>query len=323
MLKTRFTELLNVDYPIECGCMMHISDAEFVASCANAGIFTCLASGMYTTEEQLGREISRIKNLTDKPFGINISLFPGLVPLGVEQCLQVISECGVRVVETSGGNPTPHRSIIKEKGFLHIHKCARVRDAVKAESVGVDMVAVVGTECGGHPSKEDVGSLVLIPAVAEKIHIPLIAGGGFCDGKSLVAALALGADAVVMGTRFLLTEESRIHPFIKENLIQAREADTVVIQKSIGSPKRVHRNRLAEKVLEMERDGATLEALLPLISGTRAKEAWFRGSDEAVFSCGQAVGRVKMVQSIRDVTKQIMSEAVHIIDRLHSIKKSS
>lgn len=309
MFKTRFTELLGVEYPIQCGTMMHVSNAEFVAANANAGIFACLASAMFPSEEALVDEIKRVKDLTDKTFGVNISLFPALLPIPVERTLDIVAQQRVRIIETAGRNPEPYMKRIKERNFLHIHKCARVRDAVKAEKLGVDIVAVVGTECGGHPSMEDVTSLVLIPSVADRIRIPLIAGGGFCDGRTLLAALALGADAMLVGTRFLNTLECRIHPKIKESLIKAQETDTVVIQRSIGSAIRVLKNTWADKVLEMERKGASREELMPLISGKRAGDAWIHGGDDAVFACGQVVGRTIETLSIKDLVSKIMSEA--------------
>jgi nitronate monooxygenase len=289
--------------------MMHVSNAEFVAANANAGIFTCLASAMFPREQELVDEIKKVKDLTDKPFGVNISLFPALLPRPVEQTLDTAAQQEVGVIETAGGSPEPYRERIRGTGFLHIHKCARERDAVKAEKLGADIVAVVGTECGGHPSMEDVTSLVLIPTVADRIRIPLVAGGGFCDGRSLVAALALGADAMLAGTRFLNSLECRIHAKMKERLIQAKETDTVVIQRSIGSARRVLKNAWAEKVLAMERKGATREELARLISGKRAGHAWLHGEDDAVFACGQVVGRTKETLSIKDLVEKIMSEA--------------
>ncbi|NQU03510.1 MAG: nitronate monooxygenase [Syntrophaceae bacterium] len=320
MFKTRFTELLGVEYPIQCGSMMYISDADFVAANANAGVFSCLISAMFPAEKELVDELKKLRDLTDRPFGVNISLFPGLLPMPVERYLDILAQQEIRFVETAGRSPEPYRKKIRESGFFHIHKCARVRDAVKAESLGVDMVAVVGTECGGHPSMEDVTSLVLIPEVADRISIPLVAGGGFCDGRSLVAALSLGADGVLMGTRFLNTPECRIHPALKEKLIQARETDTVVIQRSIGSATRVLKNNWAEKILEMEKKGTTLEELLPYIGGKRAEHAWIHGEEDAVFSCGQVVGRTRESLPIKDLVAKIMSEAEEASQRIWKVR---
>jgi NAD(P)H-dependent flavin oxidoreductase YrpB (nitropropane dioxygenase family) len=203
LFKTRFTELLGIQYPIQCGTMMYINDADFVAAGANAGIFSCLASAMFSNEKELSDEIKKLKDLTDRPFGVNVSLFPGLLPMPVERYLDVVAKRGGQVIETAGRSPEPYLKMIRDRGFLHIHKCARLRDAVKSASMGVDAVSLVGTECGGHPSMEDVTSLILVPEAAGLISVPLIAGGGFCDGRTLVAAIAMGADAAVMGPRFI------------------------------------------------------------------------------------------------------------------------
>jgi len=316
MFKTRFTELLGVAYPVQCGTMMHISNADFVAANANAGIFSCLASAMFPSKEKLEDEIKRTKDLTDKPFGVNISLFPGLLPMPIEKVLDIVAEQTVGIIETAGNNPAPYMEKIRENGFFHIHKCARVRDAVKAEALGVHMVAVVGSECGGHPSMEDVTTLVLIPEAADRISIPIIAGGGFYDGRGLVAARTLGADAVLMGTRFLNTKECRVHHTFKEKMIQARDTDTVVVQQSIGSAVRVRRNEWSEKVLEMEKKGATLEELMPFISGKRTGKAWLNGSDDAIFACGQVVGRIKDIPTIKELGERIIFEAEEASQRL-------
>jgi NAD(P)H-dependent flavin oxidoreductase YrpB (nitropropane dioxygenase family) len=320
MFKTRFSELLGVQYPIQCGTMMFISNADFVAACANAGIFTCLASAMFPSEEELVAEIRRLKNLTDKPFGINISLFPGLLPMPVEECLDIAAREGIRILETAGNNPAPYRQQIKDHKFLHLHKCARIRDAVKAEAIGVDLVALVGTECGGHPSMEDVTSLVMIPEAADRLRIPLVAGGGFCDGKTLVAALALGAEGALMGTRFLNTVEAGIHPQHKEKFIRAQETDTVVIQKSIGSATRVLKNPWAEHILDLEKKQTPLEELLPVITGRRTAVAWRDGGEDAVFACGQVVGRTRETIPVKNLVERIMTQAEEVSQKIWQIR---
>jgi NAD(P)H-dependent flavin oxidoreductase YrpB (nitropropane dioxygenase family) len=322
MFKTRFTEMLGVKYPIQCGTMMFISNADFVAACANAGIFSCLASAMFPSEEKLTAEIRRLKGLTDQPFGVNISLFPGLLPMSVEECLDIAVKEKVRILETAGNNPAPYRAKIKELGFIHLHKCARLRDVVKAQALGVDLVALVGTECGGHPSMEDVTSMILIPEAANRLQIPLVAGGGFCDGKTLVAALAMGAEGVLMGTRFLNTLECGIHNSHKEKFLQAQETDTVVIQRSIGSATRVLKNAWAEHVLDLEKKETPLEELLPVISGKRTASAWTNGGEEAVIACGQVVGRTKETLSVKDLVDRIMSEAQEVSERVWKIRNT-
>jgi nitronate monooxygenase len=321
LFKTKFTELLGIEYPIQCGSMMHISNAEFVAANANAGIFSCLASAMFRTKEELTDELKKLKDLTEKPVGVNVSLLPGFLPMPVERYIEICHKQGIGIIETAGHSPEPYRPMLIAGGFLHIHKCARVRDAVKAETLGVDMISVVGAECGGHPSEEDVTSLILIPQVADRITVPLIAGGGFSDGRTLVVALALGADGVLMGTRFLSTSECRIHPLIKKKLLQAKATDTILIQRSIGSTRRVLKNDWAKKILEMESKGISLEQLLPYISGSRTEYAWIHGEEDAIFPCGQVVGRIKEILSIKDVIASIMSEAEESIQKVWSAHK--
>jgi nitronate monooxygenase len=254
--------------------------------------------------------------MTDKPFGVNLSLFPGLLPMPVEGYLDLFEEEGIRIIETAGRSPEPYRPRIKEAGFIHIHKCARVRDAIKAEKLGCDIVAAVGTECGGHPSMEDVTSLILLPKIADSISIPFIAGGGFCDGRGLVIALSMGADAVLMGTRFISTNECRVHPKHKQNIIEAGESDTVVIQRSIGSATRVLKNEWAEKILEMEAKGSSLEELMPLIGGHRGARAWISGEEDAPFGCGQVIGRIKENLSVKDLVSEIAKEAEDVYEKI-------
>lgn len=309
MFNTEFTKLLGVEHPIQCGTMLHISTAEFVGACANAGIFACLGSAMSPDEKTLVDELNKLKGLTDKPFGVNVSLFPGHDARSVDVTLDILAREGIKIIETAGRSPEPHLEKIRQNGAIHIHKCARLRDAVKVDKLGVDMITVVGSECGGHPGMEDISTLVLISEVAEKISKPLIAGGGFCDGKGLVAAMALGAEGIIMGSRFLNTNECRIHKDIKNLLLNAGLTDTMVIQKSIGSPVRVLKNKWAEKILEMEETSASFEELLPLISGQLSGKAWTDGGEDAVFPVGQVVGRVVENLSIKDLVNEIMTGA--------------
>ncbi len=320
MLKTRFTEMLGVEYPIQCGTMMHISNADLVVACADAGIFACLASAMFPDEKQLVDELNKIREQTEKPFGVNVSLFPGHDARTVSVTLDILARENIKIIETAGRNPEPHLEKIRKKGAVHIHKCARLRDAVKVDRMGVDIITVVGAECGGHPGMEDVSTLVLIPEVAASIRAPLVAGGGFLDGGGLVAALAMGAEAVVMGTRFLATKECRIHDDFKESLKKIALTDTMVVQKSIGSPVRVIRNKWSEKVLALEEKGATLEELLPLLSGQLSGEAWMNGGEDAVFPCGQVAGRIKEILSIKDLVSGIMTEAEETIERIQGLR---
>ena len=221
MLETKMTEMLGVKYPIQCGTMHGLTTAEVVAPVAEAGCFCCLPASYYESKEELLEEVEKVRDRTDQPFGINVALFPELNPtFTAEERIDWVIESGVKILETAGRSPEPQRKQISDAGLIHIHKCARVRDAVKAEKVGVDIVSIVGTECGGHPSMEEVGFIVLIPAAIDAISVPLIAGGGICDGRSVIAALALGAAGVNIGTRFMATKDFPIHREFKDKLIE-------------------------------------------------------------------------------------------------------
>ena len=311
--------MLGVKHPLQVGTMMHLSNADFVAACANAGAFACMASAMFPDEATLRNELARLKDLTDKPFGVNVSLFPGHDARSVDVTLDILAELGVKIIETAGRSPQPHLEKIRQNGATHIHKCARLRDAIKVDSLGVDIISVVGAECGGHPGMEDISTLVLIPEVAASIKAPLFAGGGFCDGKTLMAGLAMGAEGVIMGSRFLNTDECRIHASTKERFIKAGLTDTMVIQRSIHSPVRVLTNEWAMSIKTMEERGATLEELLPKLSGQRSADSWMTGGDDAIFPCGQVIGRVKETLSIKSLVDKIMSEATEVQKRLAAI----
>ncbi|MBW2061267.1 MAG: nitronate monooxygenase [Deltaproteobacteria bacterium] len=317
MLKTRLTELLGIEYPIQCGTMQGITRAELVSAVANAGGFSCIPAATFPEEEELLDEIKKTKDMTDKPFGVNVSLFPALMPRPAEELIDTVIESGVKIIETAGRNPQPYREQIADAGLIHIHKCARVRDAVKVDRLGVDAVSIVGTECGGHPSMEGVTSLVLIPQAVDGTEKPLIAGGGFSDGRSLVVALALGAEGVNMGTRFMGTKECTVPDAVKQKMIESPETSTVIVMQSLGNPSRVLRNAWAEKILEMENRGASFEELAPLISGEAGRTGWLQGDlDKGLFSVGQVVGRIHDIPSVAELMQAIVSEAMEVKERL-------
>ena len=319
MFKTRMTELLGVKYPIQCGTMMNLSDAELVAACANAGIFACIASANYPDEKSLIDELNKLKGMTDQPFGVNVSLFPGNDARTVDVTLDILASENIKIIETAGRSPLTHLEKIRQNNPIHIHKCARLKDAIKVEQLGVDMVTVVGTECGGHPGMEDVSSMVLIPEATSHVKIPLIAGGGFSDGKGLVAALAMGADGIIIGSRFLNVTECKVSDTLKQAMIDASLTDTTIIQRSIGSPMRVLDNNWAREIIEMEAQGATLQELLPKLSSKVTKEAWSTGDADAVFPCGQVIGRIKETIPIQELVDQIISDAKGIAKQIYSI----
>ena len=285
---------------------------------AAAGGLGILASTTFETKEELREEIRKTKSLTDKPFGVNLNLFPMMRPRSVEEDIDLFIDEGVGIVESSGASPEPYVPRLKEAGVKIIHKVPAVRFAQKAESVGVDAVTIVGFECAGHPGMDDVTSLILVPLTADAVKIPVVAGGGFCDARSFVAALALGADGVMMGTRFVATHECIAHPKIKEWLAKAKETDTTLIDRSLGLPMRVVKNKPAEKALEMDKRGASLEELLTVISGELGRKAWMEGDiDAGVVSLGMAVGRIHEIASVKKIISDIIEEAKAICKRLN------
>lgn len=329
MLETEVTDLLGIEYPIIQGGMVPVSEAELAAAVSEAGGFGIMASPNFPTPEDLREEIQKAKELTDKPIGVNISLYPASTPLPNEEYIEVCVDEGIAAVETSGvRSPEKFVDTLKDGGVKLIHKVAEVRHAEKAEEIGADAVGIVGVECGGHPGLNNLTTMVLTPLVADAVDIPVISGGGIRDGRSLVAALALGADGVVMGTRFLATEECNIHPDFKQRLVDADESETELIMKCIDMNTRVIKNEVAEEVLEkeekLEQEDASfeerLEELLPLISGEKSEEVFHEGKlDNGIASCGQAVGSIDEILSVEELIEKILAEAEDTIDRLGSL----
>ena len=317
MFKTRITELLGIEYPIIQGGMVHLSRPKLVAAVSNAGGLGIITSADNDTKEKLRDELREVKSLTDKPFGVNINLAPAARPVNTEEYIEVVIEEGVRVVETSGRSPEPYMKQLKDGKVVVIHKApGGVRFAETAELIGCDAVSIIGFECGGHPGPDDTGSLVLLPATVAAVKIPVVAGGGFSDAGGFVAALALGADGILMGTRFMATKECPAHPKFKEWLLSARETDTLITQRSIRAPARGLKNEPALKVLEMERRGATLEELLTVTSGQNSTRVYFEGDLEAgIAECGQVVGNIHDIPSVKDVIDGIITGAREIIQK--------
>lgn len=321
MFKTRITELFGIKYPIIAGGMQTLSRAELVAAVGEAGGIGFITASTFEDVEDLRKEIRKTRELTDKPFGVNINLFPSSRPTFTEEKAQVCAEEKVHAVETSGRSPAAIMPILKSAGIIVMHKCARSRDAASVQKAGIDAVTIVGYECGGHPSMDEIGTFVLLPRTRELVSLPLVAGGGIATAAGLVGALALGADGVMMGTRFMATTECIAHPAFKEWMIQATETDTAFIQKSINNPSRVIKNSVSTQVLTLESRGATLEELMPLISGMRGRNVFAEGDMEAgVAACGQAVGLIHEVKSVKGVIDEIMEGASLLVDKLAAIK---
>lgn len=315
--KTRVTELLGVEHPLIMGTMQGQSNAELVAAAANAGAFACIASTMYNTSQALREEIRKAKSLTDKPFGVNINLFPMIRPQNTDEYIDAVLEEGVNVIETAGRSPEELVDHIKKGNAKLMHKCARLRDARKAESLGADLVEIVGFECGGHPSREGIGGLVLIPQVVDAVQIPVIAGGGLADARGFVAALALGAEGVLMGTRFLASRESLLHLNLKSRLVDVMSTESTLVLGTIGDPIRVLRTELVSKVQELEEKGATLEDLLPLVAGEKSREAMSAGDvDNSLLPCGQVVGMIRDISTVKELIDSIIDGAIAVQERL-------
>jgi NAD(P)H-dependent flavin oxidoreductase YrpB (nitropropane dioxygenase family) len=318
MFRTRITKLLGIEYPIVGGTMMWISTPEFVAAVSNGGGLGVLASVMYESREAFAAAIDRVYDLTDKPFAININLFPISRPVDNQQYLDVAIEKGVSIVETSGHSaPEDLCSRFKEAGLVWIHKCVGVRYAVKAQNLGADIITVVGYENGGATGKLDIGTLVLIPSVSEAVDVPVIGGGGVSDGRGFLAVLALGEEGVIVGTRLLVTQEAPIHDDLKRALLQASEVDTMLIMRSIGATHRVWANTAARRCAELEEEQAGLPEILQIVAGDKAKRMYDAGAlDEGVISCGQCVGLIHDIPTVKELFDRIITQASDITKRL-------
>ena len=319
MIRTRFTEMFGIKHPIVQGGMQNVGKAELVAAVANAGALGFITALTQPTPEHLAKEIKRTREMTDKPFGVNLTILPTITPVPYDEYRQAIIEGGIKIVETAGNNPQPHMPMFHAAGIKIIHKCTSVRHAVKAQSVGVDCVSVDGFECAGHPGEDDVPGLILLPAAADKITIPMLASGGFADGRGLVAALALGADGINMGTRFMCTKEAPIHQKVKEQIVANDERQTDLIFRTLHNTARVGRNAISQKVVEIEREGqkrggAKFEEVRDLVAGTRGKGVLETGEiDAGIWSAGQVQGLINDIPSCRELIERIVREAEEII----------
>ncbi len=319
MLKTRFTEMFGIKHPIVQGGMQNVGKAELVSAVANAGALGFITALTQPTPERLANEIKRTRDMTDKPFGVNLTILPTINPVPYDEYRRAIIEGGIKIVETAGNNPQPHMPAFHAAGIKIIHKCTSVRHAVKAQSIGVDCVSIDGFECAGHPGEDDVPGLILIPAAADKIKIPMLASGGFGDGRGLVAALALGADGINMGTRFMATKEAPIHQHVKEQIVANDERQTDLIFRTMHNTARVGRNAISQKVVEIEREGqkrggAKFEEVRELVAGTRGKGVLETGDiDAGIWSAGQVQGLINDIPSCKELVERIVAQAEEII----------
>ncbi len=321
MFKTRLTELLGIKYPIIQGALGGgLSGAELVSAVSNAGGLGTIASLSYETPQKLREEIKKTKKLTAKPFAVNIALLPTIRPVNYGDYIEAAIEEGVSVIETAGGRLEPYAKMIKDSKVKWMHKVGAARHAKTAERIGVDAVNVVSFEAAGHPLPEDVAASVLIPACVDTVKIPVVMAGGVADARGFVSALAMGAEGVMMGTRFVATRECTAHTKLKEWFVQLSERDTMTIQRSINNMTRAVRTEYTEKILAMEEKGATLEEILKMISGERVSNAYQSGDyRSAVITAGQVVGLIHDIPTVKELIDSIITEARNIVWRLHNL----
>lgn len=315
-MKTRITELLNIEHPIIQGGMHFVGLAEMAAAVSNAGglgIITGLTQG---TPEKLAAEIDRCKEMTDKPIGVNMTFLPTLTPPDYPALFEVIIDAGIKVVETAGNNPAQYLPMLKEADVKVIHKCTAVRHALKAQSIGCDAVSVDGFECGGHPGEDDIPNFILLPRAAEELEIPFVASGGMADARSLVGALSMGAEGMNMGTRFIATKEAPVHENVKQAILNASELDTRLVMRPLRNTERVLNNPAVEKLLQKEKDlGADLkfEDIIDEVAGIYPK-VMIDGEPEAgAWSCGMVAGLIHDIPTCKELIDQIMKESEEII----------
>ena len=314
MIRTRFTELFGVEHPIAQGGMQWVGTAELVSAVANAGALGFLTALTQPTPEALAKEIARTRELTDKPFGVNLTILPAINPPPYDEYRAAIIESGIKAVETAGYRPQEHVEAFKAHGVKVIHKCTAVRHALSAERMGVDAISIDGFECAGHPGEDDIPGLILIPATADKVKIPIIASGGFGDARGLVAALALGAEGINMGTRFCATVEAPIHDGIKQAIVANDERATELLFRSYRNTARVAKNSVAVEAVNIEREGQPFEAIAHLVKGARGREGLISGDPEhGIWTAGMVQGLIHDVPTVKQLVDRIIGEAEALI----------
>ncbi len=311
-MKTRITEMLGIEHPIIQGGMHYVGFAELAAAVSNAGGLGIITGLTQRTPDDLAREIRRCREMTDKPFGVNLTFLPIVNAPDYPGYVRVIIEGGVKIVETAGNNPVKWLPALKEAGIKVIHKCTSVRHSLKAEAIGCDAVSVDGFECGGHPGEDDVPNFILLPRAAEELKIPFVASGGMADGRSLVAALALGADGMNMGTRFIATKEAPVHDNVKQAIVAASELDTRLVMRSLRNTERVMKNAAVDRLLEKERSlGANLkfEDIMGEVAGVYPRIMKDGTMDAGAWSCGMVAGLIHDIPTVQQLIDRIMTEA--------------
>ena len=326
-MQTRITELFNIEHPIIQGGMHYVGFAELAAAVSSAGGLGIITGLTQRTPEKLAAEIARCKDMTDKPFGVNLTFLPAFEEPPYAEYVAAIIEGGVRIVETAGRSPEAIMPELKAAGIKVIHKCTSVRHSLKAEVIGCDAVSVDGFECGGHPGEDDIPNMILLPCAADKLKIPFVASGGMADGRSLVAALALGAEGINMGTRFIATQEAPVHERVKQAIVAATELDTRLVMRTLRNTERVLTNAGVERLLEKEKAlGADLKItdIIDEVAGVYPKVMIDGDMDAGAWSCGMVAGLIHDVPTAKELIDRIISEAETLVHaRLQSAMRPS
>ncbi|WP_315832412.1 nitronate monooxygenase family protein [Bradyrhizobium prioriisuperbiae] len=315
-MKTRITDLFGIEHPIIQGGMHYVGFAELAAAVSNAGGLGIITGLTQKTPELLAKEIARCHDMTDKPFGVNLTFLPTFAKPPYPEYIAAIKEGGIKAVETAGRSPEQYMPLLKEAGIKVIHKCTSVRHSLKAESIGCDAVSVDGFECGGHPGEDDMPNMILLPRAAEELKIPFVASGGMADARSLVAALAMGAEGMNMGTRFIATKEAPVHENVKKALVAATELDTRLVMRALRNTERVLNNANVEKLIQIEREkGAALkiEDIMDQVAGVYPKVMIDGEMDAGAWSCGMVVGLIHDIPTVKELIDRIMAEAEQLI----------
>lgn len=317
-MKTRITDLFGIQHPIIQGGMHYVGFAALASAVSNAGGLGIVTGLTQKTPELLAEEIARCREMTDKPFGVNLTFLPTFSPPPYSEYIAAIIEGGVKIVETAGRSPEAHLPALKAAGVKVIHKCTSVRHAVKAEKIGCDAVSVDGFECGGHPGEDDIPNFILLPRAAEELTIPFVASGGMADGRSLVAALALGADGMNMGTRFVATKEAPVHENVKRAIVAATELDTRLVMRPLRNTERVLSNPAVERLLEIERERGSdlkIDDILEQVAGVYPKVMVDGAMDAGAWSCGMVAGLIRDIPSVKELIDRTMHQAEEIIQQ--------
>ncbi|MEO0462836.1 MAG: nitronate monooxygenase family protein [Pseudomonadota bacterium] len=321
-MKTAITQMFGIEHPIIQGGMHYVGFAEMAAAVSNAGglgIITGLTQG---TPEKLANEIARCKDMTDKPFGVNLTILPTLTPPDYPGLVKAVIDGGVPVVETAGRNPVELLGPLKDAGIKVIHKCTSVRHSLKAQDIGCDAVSVDGFECGGHPGEDDIPNFILLPRAADELEIPFVSSGGMADGRSLVASLAMGAQGMNMGTRFIATKEAPVHENVKQAIVAASELDTRLVMRPLRNTERVLANDAVERLLEKEKelgDAITIQDILPEVAGVYPSIMMDGEMDKGAWSCGMVAGLIHDVPTCKELIDGIMEQADAILARMNAM----